>query len=164
MLWWLQVLFASGEPKVFCSGFIIPTWKFHWFNKWVQSIPLIYQSNFTDSQLKTYSCCHQWIVTANQWPFTDSGSESSLKNTVLRKTRLKVQIRLPPIKFWLTVNLLSATYSTLYLDAIYAKKIRFFESVTRDDPLKSKKLFLDWETTFILLWLKKCSLNQVFRD
>ena len=55
---------------------------------------------------------------------------TSLKNTVLRKTHLKVQIRLPPITFWLTVNLLSATYSTLYLDAIYAKKIDFWTSYT----------------------------------
>ena len=31
----------------------------------------------------------------------------------------------------------SYTYSTVYLDAIYAiKKIRFFEPLTQDDPLK----------------------------
>ena len=53
---------------------------------------------------------------------------TSLKNTVLRKTRLKVQIRLPSIKFWLTVNLLSATYSILYLDEIYAKKNSIFRT------------------------------------
>ena len=47
---------------------------------------------------------------------------TGLKNTVLRKTRLKVQIRLPRKIFWLTLNLISATYPTLYLDAIYAKK------------------------------------------
>ena len=62
---------------------------------------------------------------------------TSLKNTVLGKTPLKVQIRLPLIKFLLSVNLLFATYSTLYLYAIYAtKKIRFFEPITRDDTLK----------------------------
>ena len=55
------------------ARFIIPTCRFYRFNNWVQSISLIHQSNFTDSQWKTYSCCHQWIVTANQWPFTDSG-------------------------------------------------------------------------------------------
>ena len=46
---------------------------FHWF---ISRISLIHQSNFTDSQWKTYSCCLQRIVTANQWPFTDSGLES----------------------------------------------------------------------------------------
>ena len=60
------------------AGFITPTWCFHWFNKWVQSISLIHQSNFTDSQWKTYSWCHQWIITANQWPFTDSDLESKI--------------------------------------------------------------------------------------
>ena len=66
----------SSSIIKYISGFITPTWSFHWFNKWVQSISQIYQSNFTDSQWKTYSCCHQWIVTANQWPFTDSDLES----------------------------------------------------------------------------------------
>ena len=60
----------------YIPGFITLIWSFHWFNKWVQSIPRIHQSNFTNSQWKTYSCCHQWIVTANQWPFTDSDLES----------------------------------------------------------------------------------------
>ena len=62
----------------------------------------------------------------------------SLKNTLLRKTRLKVQIRLPQIKFWLTVNLLSAIYFTLYLDANYAKKNSIFWISSRYDPLKRK--------------------------
>ena len=62
----------------YIDGFITPTWSSHWFNKWVQSISLSHQSNFTDSQWKTYSCCHQWIVTANQSPFTDSDLESTM--------------------------------------------------------------------------------------
>ena len=87
MLWWLQVLFTitynyqenqKYSVLPYIAGFIIPTWRFHWFNKWVQSISLIHQLNFTDSQWKAYSCCHQWIVTSNQWPFTDSVSESKL--------------------------------------------------------------------------------------
>ena len=35
---------------------------------------------------------------------------TNLKSAVLRKTRLKVQIRLPPIKFWLIAKLLSLVY------------------------------------------------------
>ena len=62
----------------YIADFIIHTWRFHWFNKWVQSISQIHQSICTDSQWKTYSCCHKWIVTANQWPFTDSGLESNV--------------------------------------------------------------------------------------
>ena len=65
--------------------------------------------------------------------------------SIYDSTTLKVQIRLPPIKFWLTVNLPSLVHKvnlqlpqkSLYLDAIYPQnKIRFFKPVTRDDPLK----------------------------
>ena len=41
--------------------------------EWLKLPNHFFQCN---SQWKTYSCCLQWIVTANQWPFTDSGLES----------------------------------------------------------------------------------------
>ena len=41
--------------------------------------------DFTDSQSKTYSCWVQWIVTAIQWPFTDSGLESKTERRIRKK-------------------------------------------------------------------------------
>ena len=31
----------------------------------------------------TYSCCHKWIVTANQWPFTHSGLQRIFRTNLL---------------------------------------------------------------------------------
>ena len=94
---------------------------------------------------------------------------TSLKNTVLRKTPLKVQIRLPPIKFWLTINLLSATCSTSIFGCNLCKKnIQFFEPVTRDDPFNVIKLSTQaiWEVNFIRLLksLRKSTYLHFFRD
>ena len=119
----------------YVTGFNIPTWRFHWFNKWVQSISLIHQSNFNHSQWKTYSCCHQWIDTARQWLFTDSGLEntsgswSAFYSPILDKkihfgppSRKKIVCN-PRKTFILLVWLLFPLYSSIKL---HIRKIKFF--------------------------------------
>ena len=79
-------------------------------------------------------------------------------NTVLRKTCLKVQIRLPPIKVWLIINQLSDTYSASYLDALYANKnFDLLNQLHGMTPLNKLSFVFHLKSKTNLVTLRKCN-------